>query len=162
MPWWRLWQIYPDEWGSLKNARDKERLHPLAVLPPVFPDGGPDTRVHPTRTQTWLRGSIVVWIKMDEAGDNLRWGHYWRDSMSDKEEQPAPRWRKTLKSGLHWTGATRELNKVTGPHEVAYTSAGKPAAYQDISIPFFVQGYLITLDSEEDPSDSRWPPTWRS
>ena len=68
---------------------------------------------------------------------------------SDKEEQPAPRWRRPLKSRLQRTGATTVLNKVTWPYEVVYTSAGKPAADQDISIPLFVQGYLMVMDSEE-------------
>ena len=58
---------------------------------------------------------------------------------SDEEEQPAPRWRKYLKSDLHGTGATLVLNKVTWPNEVVYTSAGKSTSYQDISVPPFVQ-----------------------
>ena len=41
---------------------------------------------------------------------------------------------------MHWTRATTVLNNVTWPHEVVYT---------DISIPLFVQGYLIAMDSEE-------------
>ena len=53
------------------------------------------------------------------------------------------------KSGLHKTGATIVLNKVTWPHEVVHTLAGKPAAYQGISIPLFVKGYLIVMDTEE-------------
>ena len=51
---------------------------------------------------------------------------------SDGELQQALRWRRALKSGLHWTGPTMVLNKVTWPHEVVYTSASKLAAYQDI------------------------------
>ena len=73
------------------------------------------------------------------------------DSMSDMEEQPALRRRRPLKSGSHWTRATTVLNKMTWPYEVVYTSAGKPATYQDISIPLLIQGYLITMDSEEGP-----------
>ena len=49
------------------------------------------------------------------------------------------------------TGATTVLNKMAWPHELVYTLAGKPAAYQNISIPLFGQGYLITMDSEEGP-----------
>ena len=70
---------------------------------------------------------------------------------SDEEEQLAPRWRKHLKSGLHRTGATTVLNKVIWPHEVVYTLADKPPAYQDILIPLFVQGYLIVMDSKTVP-----------
>ena len=40
------------------------------------------------------------------------------DSMYDEEEQLAPRQRRLLKSGLHWTGVTTVLNKVTWLHEV--------------------------------------------
>ena len=56
-----------------------------------------------------------------------------------------------MKSGMHSTRATMVLNKVTWPHEVVYTSVGKPATYEDISIPFFVQGYIITMEREEGP-----------
>ena len=72
----------------------------------------------------------------------------WDTTSDDEEEQPAPRWRRPLKSGLHRTGATTVLNKVTWPYEVVYTSAGKPATYQDISIPLFVHGYLIVMASD--------------
>ena len=68
---------------------------------------------------------------------------------SDEEEQPSPRHRRPLKSGLHQTRATTVINKVTCPHKVVYTSAGKTATYQDISRPLFVLGYLIIMDTEE-------------
>ena len=41
------------------------------------------------------------------------------DTTSDKDEQSAPRWRRPLKSGLLWTGATTILNKVTWSHLVS-------------------------------------------
>ena len=69
---------------------------------------------------------------------------------SDDEYQSAPRRRhKNLKSGMDRTGATTVINKVTWPHEVVYTSDGKSASYQDISVPQFVYGYMIVMDSEE-------------
>ena len=80
------------------------------------------------------------------------------DTMSDEEAHLAPRWRKHLKSGLHWTWATTVLNKVTWPHEVVYTLAGKLAAYQDIAISLFIQGYLLWI-VRRDPSGNRWSPT---
>ena len=58
---------------------------------------------------------------------------------------------KHLKSGLHRTGDTTVFNKVTWPHEVIYTSSGKLATYQDLSIPIFVQRYLTVMDSEDGP-----------
>ena len=54
-----------------------------------------------------------------------------------------------MKSGMDRTGATTVINKVTWPHEVVYTSDGKPASYQDISVHRFVYEYLIVMDSEE-------------
>ena len=68
-------------------------------------------------------------------------------SSSDDEDQPATR-HKNLKSGMDRTGATNVLNKITCPHEVLYTSDGKPVSYQDITAPQFVYGYLIVMDSE--------------
>ena len=56
-----------------------------------------------------------------------------------------------MKSGMHRTRETVVLNKVTWPHEVVYTSVNKPATYEDISIPLFVQGYIITMEGEEGP-----------
>ena len=46
------------------------------------------------------------------------------------------------------TGATTVLN-ITWPHEVVYTSVGKPASYQLMSVPQFVYGYLLVMDSVE-------------
>lgn len=42
--------------------------------------------------------------------------------------------------------ATKECQTET---KVVYTVAGKPAAYQDISIPLFVEGYLVIMKGEE-------------
>ena len=50
---------------------------------------------------------------------------------------------------FQWWVATTVLNNLTWPHEVVYTLVCKPAAYQDISVPLFVQGYLIVMDTEE-------------
>ena len=72
------------------------------------------------------------------------------DSSSDDKDQPAPRRIcKNLKSCMDRTGATTVINKVTWPYEVVYTSDGKPSSYQDISVPQFVHGYMIVVDSEE-------------
>ena len=46
------------------------------------------------------------------------------------------------------SGGTTEI-KVTWPHKVVFTSAGKPASYQDISIPQFVHEYMIIMEDEE-------------
>ena len=47
------------------------------------------------------------------------------------------------------TGATIVIRRITWPHEVQYTSAGKPAAYDDLSVLSFVQGYIITMNSQD-------------
>ena len=52
-------------------------------------------------------------------------------------------------SGVDRTGASMVLHKVTWRHEVVYTSQGKPATFQDLSIPIFIQGYLIIINPEE-------------
>ena len=69
---------------------------------------------------------------------------------SDDEEYPPPRWSEHIKSSLHRTWFSMVLNKVIlWPHKVVYTSGGKPNAYQNISKPLFVKGYLIVMDTEE-------------
>ena len=65
------------------------------------------------------------------------------DSMSEEEDQHAPRRKKHTNSSIDRTGASMVVNKVTWPHKVVYSLAGKPASYQDISIPQFVLGYMI-------------------
>ena len=47
------------------------------------------------------------------------------------------------------TGASTVLNNITWPHEVVYSLAGKPASYQDMSVPQFVYEYLLVMDREE-------------
>ena len=60
------------------------------------------------------------------------------DSSTD-EDEPAPMHRqKNLKSGMERTWAPTVLNKITLPHEVVYTSAGKPTSYHDISVTQFI------------------------
>ena len=40
--------------------------------------------------------------------------------------------------------------QVTWPHEVVYTVAGKAAVYDDISMPLFMQGYLIVMEGKKE------------
>ena len=63
--------------------------------------------------------------------------------------------KKVLKSGMNRIGALTVVKRVTWPHEVVHISDGKPAAYQDISVPSFVQGYLITMDSQDNTTKHR-------
>ena len=82
----------------------------------------------------------------DEAPARLLRGATPKEDSTSEEDQPAPRRRKQIKSGMDQTGATAVVNKVTWPHEVVYTSARKPASYQNITIPQFVHGYLILME----------------
>ena len=68
------------------------------------------------------------------------------DSLS-KEEQINTRKRRPLKSGMDWKDATMVVNHITWPHEVMYSSAGKPAAYEGFIVSAFVRGYLIIVQS---------------
>ena len=56
---------------------------------------------------------------------------------------------------MHHPGDTTVARKATWPHEVVYTSDGKASAYQDISVPLFIQGYLITVDSQDSSINHR-------
>ena len=68
----------------------------------------------------------------------------------EEEQYPGSRWRKQLKSGIHhWTRATTVVRKLTWPHDIVYTTARKLAACQDISLPLFLQGYMIIMEGEE-------------
>ena len=64
------------------------------------------------------------------------------EDTSDEEEYPPPRWGNNLKSGMQRTGASMVIHKVTWPHEVVY---------QELTIPLFVQGFLIIMEFEEGP-----------
>ena len=37
------------------------------------------------------------------------------------------------------------VKNITWPHKVVYSSTGKLATYKDLSVPLFVQGYLIVM-----------------
>ena len=71
------------------------------------------------------------------------------EATSDEEECPPPRWGNNLKSGMQRTAASTVIHKVTWPHEVVYTSEDNPASKQELTIPLFVQGYLIVMELEE-------------
>ena len=43
------------------------------------------------------------------------------------------------------------IHKVTWPHEVVYSLECNPASYQELTIPLFLQGYLIVMELEEGP-----------
>ena len=40
--------------------------------------------------------------------------------------------------------------KITWLHELIYTSEGQPAAYDDLSVPLFISGYLAMMEHEKE------------
>ena len=57
---------------------------------------------------------------------------------------------------MHLTRASMAVRgEVTWPHKVVYIIGRKPAAYQNMSLALFVQGYIIIMKGEE------WTPTWK-
>ena len=71
-------------------------------------------------------------------------------SSTANEDEPAHRVRRrNIKSGMDRTGTTTILKKITWPHEVVYTSVGKSASYQDMTVLQFFNGYLLVMDSKE-------------
>ena len=114
----------------MKEDRSRERHQSLPVFPPLPLEVWPGTKESPPSTPD---GNIA-----------------------DDDEQPPPRWGNHQKSCIDRTRASTVLHKVTWPHEVVYTSEGMPAAYKDLSISLFAQGYLIVIDTEERP------PTYRT
>ena len=47
------------------------------------------------------------------------------------------------------------VRRITWPHEGIYSEDGKPAAYDELSIPLFVQGYFIVMKGEEEAIRAR-------
>ena len=41
------------------------------------------------------------------------------------------------------------VHSITWPHEVVYSSVGKPAVYQELSVPTFMQGYLVVMHCQD-------------
>ena len=70
------------------------------------------------------------------------------DKESEEEPTPIPK-RKTLKLGKIRTADSSVLHKVVWPHKVVYTATGKPAEYDDISIPLFISRYLTVMAMEK-------------
>ena len=43
---------------------------------------------------------------------------------------------------------TMVIKRIMCPHKVVYSSASKPATYEDLSVSAFVHGYVIVMHSE--------------
>ena len=46
------------------------------------------------------------------------------------------------------TLTTTILKQIVWPHELVYDPSGKPAVYDELSLPLFIQGYLVILQAE--------------
>ena len=70
---------------------------------------------------------------------------------SETVKEPAPRRKKAKahKSGKIRTAKSTVIKRITWPHELVYTSGGKPVTYELISLPQFVAGYLSVLDTKK-------------
>ena len=51
---------------------------------------------------------------------------------------------------MHRLGAIVVVKRITWQHGVVHFAARKLAGYEDLSIPMFVQGYLIIMKDEEE------------
>ena len=69
--------------------------------------------------------------------------------LDSDEDQPFTHKHRPLTSGLDRTGVTMVVHKITWPHEVVYYTLGKPAVYQELSVPTFMQGYLIVMSGQD-------------
>ena len=57
--------------------------------------------------------------------------------------------RTAIKSGKVCTADTTVLKQIVWPHELVYDPSGKPAVYNDLPLPLFIQGYLAILQAEK-------------
>ena len=78
------------------------------------------------------------------------------DERSPEEEASAQTWRRPPKStmGKLLTADNTVVTDVTWPHEVIFTSKGKPAVYEELSSMSFVKGYLTGMDTQSRISRS--------
>ena len=72
------------------------------------------------------------------------------EGSSSEEDQQAPHRKYLLKPGKVHTVDSLVTKHVTWPHVVVYTMAGKVAVYDYISMPLFIQGYLIVMEGEKE------------
>ena len=73
------------------------------------------------------------------------------DENSSSEEGPIThRKRRTLKSGMAHTGATRIKMRINWPHEGVFTADGKPTVYEDLTLMAFVWRYLMVFSMKMD------------
>lgn len=91
--------------------------------------------------------SEAVRLRVDQRLQQLPLGEETtsdEDSASE-EEQQTTRGHRPLKLGMNCMGATLVIKRITWPHEVVYSLAGKLVAYENLSVSAFLQGYLIVM-----------------
>ena len=74
---------------------------------------------------------------------------YLEDDSDSEEEQVLPKKRRiAIKSGKVHTTDTTVLKQIVWPHKLVYDLSGRPAAYDDLPLLLFIQGYLAILQAE--------------
>ena len=91
---------------------------------------------------TWMVVQRLQQLPLVKAGSS-------DEGSSSEQEQPTARRHWPLKSGMHHMRATIVIKRITWPHGVMYSAAIKPAVYGNLSMAWFVQGYLIVRQGEE-------------
>ena len=69
--------------------------------------------------------------------------------LNNGEDQPITHKCRPLKFGLERTGVTVVVHNITWPYKVVYSTSRKPAVYQELSVPTFVQGYLVMMSGQD-------------
>ena len=84
-----------------------------------------------------------------KRGPNMH-NFYSDDDSDSEEEQGAQKKRRTaIKSGKVRTADTTVRKQILWPQELVYDPSGKPAAYDELPLPLFIQGYLAILQTEK-------------
>ena len=69
------------------------------------------------------------------------------ESYSEEEMSRQLKLRKTLKSVKVRTAKSTVVKSITWPHEHMYTSGWQLAIYEQLTMPLFVSGYIVFLDT---------------
>ena len=93
----------------------------------------------------WHRKSIGMWPASER--EPLTCLFVTTDS---EEEQVTPKnGRTAIKSGKVRTADTTVLKEIVWLQELVYDPSDRPAAYDDLLLPLFIQGYLAFLHTEK-------------
>ena len=111
----RNWAVSP--LASLTIRHPNRRSTPRQVTPSQDPDLSEEVRRRVAQRLQQLPLSEAA--TADEGS-------------TSEEEQLTARQCRPLKSGMHCTGATMVIKRITWHHKVMYSTAGKTAAYEEL------------------------------